>query len=188
MIFEKIEEPMKGLFVMDPKVFIDDRGCFLETFSIKDFGDVVGNYNEFVQENQSLSLRKGVLRGLHLQLGGDSQSKLVRVTNGGVLDVAVDLRPGSPTFGKHYSTILDSENCRMMYIPRGFAHGFVTLDEYTTFVYKCDNYYNPKSECTILYDDVDLNIDWGGGEVFLSDKDLNGVTLKGFINKYSHQH
>jgi dTDP-4-dehydrorhamnose 3,5-epimerase len=184
MVFEAIEQPMDGLIVMYPKVFRDDRGYFLETFSNEDIHNIFSSHNlptpNFVQENQSQS-KLGVLRGLHLQLGDSSQGKLVRVTKGQVLDVAVDLRPDSPTFGQHYSIILDDLRQNMMYVPEGFAHGFITLEDNTIFTYKCTNYYDKSSECCIKYDDEELNIDWGRWDTIdkiVSEKDLEGITFK----------
>jgi dTDP-4-dehydrorhamnose 3,5-epimerase len=182
MVFENVEQPMDGLIVMYPKIFRDDRGYFLETFSNDDIHEVFNSRNlptpNFVQENQSQS-KLGVLRGLHLQLGDSAQGKLVKVTKGQVLDVAVDLRPDSPTFGKHYSIILDELRQNMMYVPEGFAHGFITLEDDTIFTYKCTNYYDKSSECCIKYDDEELNIDWGDiVEKIVSEKDLEGITFK----------
>lgn len=187
MVFESVEQPMNGLVVMYPKVFNDDRGYFLETFSNRDIEDVFREYNlevpKFVQENESKSIKKGILRGLHLQFKPFEQGKLVRVINGQVLDVAVDLRPNSKTFGEYYSIILDSSRKNMMYIPEGFGHGFVTLEDNTIFSYKCTNYYNKQSECCIKYDDKELGIDWGfDGDVILSDKDLEGISFNNFKN------
>jgi dTDP-4-dehydrorhamnose 3,5-epimerase len=173
---------------MYPKVFRDDRGYFLETFSNEDIHNVFSSYNlptpNFVQENQSQS-KLGVLRGLHLQLGDSSQGKLVKVTKGQVLDVAVDLRPNSPTFGQHYSIILDDLRQNMMYIPEGFAHGFLTLEDNTIFTYKCTNYYDKDSECTIMYNDEDLNINWDvdSDMISVSEKDLVGITLEKYKQK-----
>jgi dTDP-4-dehydrorhamnose 3,5-epimerase len=176
---------MDGLVVMYPKIFRDDRGHFLETFSNDDIHNVFNSYQlptpKFVQENESESTTIGTLRGIHLQHKPFEQGKLVRVVSGQVLDVAVDLRPDSKTFGQHYSVVLDDLRKNMMYIPEGFGHGFITLEENTVFSYKCTNNYNKESEYCIKYDDIDLNIDWGrNNKPILSDKDLEGKTLKEF--------
>src|SRR5690554_3281620 len=144
---------------MEPKVFTDLRGTFLEVFHQKDFLERTGLKVNFVQDNQSTS-HYGVLRGLHLQMGEASQAKLVRVVKGEVLDVVVDLRQNSKTYGQHFSIRLSAENNKQLFIPRGFAHGFVSLAEESVFAYKCDNYYNPKAEAGIRYNDATLQIDW----------------------------
>lgn len=154
-----IETEFKDLFIIEPKVFGDERGYFFESFNLKNFKKKSGLEVSFVQDNQSFSTY-GVLRGLHYQTGNNAQAKLVRVISGKVLDVVVDLRPGEPSFGKHFSIELSSENKKQLFVPRGFAHGFVVLSEEAEFFYKCDNYYEPSSEAGILFDDPDLNIDW----------------------------
>lgn len=185
-----INEPISGLLLIQPKVFSDERGYFSETFSDRDIHELFRNKLKleapsFVQENESLSKKSGVLRGLHLQLGSYAQGKLVRVVRGQVLDVAVDLRPNSKTFCKHFSVVLDDTNKLMMYIPPGFAHGFLTLEDNTIFNYKCTNYYDKSSDCSIKYNDTDLNINWGTHtkQLILSDKDLNGISLKEYFKK-----
>lgn len=178
----KVEETgLKDCYVITPEVFGDSRGYFLETFSEKKFKDATGLAIQFVQDNQSKS-SKGVLRGLHFQKNEHAQAKLVRVSQGSVLDVCVDLRPQSITYGKHFSITLDAIKHQQLFVPRGFAHGFVVLEDDTIFSYKCDNYYNKSSEGGIIYNDSNLNIDWILDEkVFiLSEKDKQLPTLKVF--------
>lgn len=154
-----IKTEFKDLFICEPKVFGDERGYFFESFNDKVFKEKSGLEVNFVQDNQSFSTY-GVLRGLHFQTGEHAQAKLVRVVKGRVLDVVVDLRKEEPTFGKHFSIELSAENNRQLFVPRGFAHGFVVLSEEAEFLYKCDNYYEPSSESGILFNDPDLSIDW----------------------------
>lgn len=167
-----INTDIPGLFILEPVIHGDARGYFFEAFNQKDFEEAVGMHVRFVQDNESKS-SYGVLRGLHFQKGDHAQAKLVRVVSGRVLDVAVDMRPGSPTFGRHVSVELTGENHRMFFIPRGFAHGFSVLSEEAVFQYKCDNYYCPESEGGIAWDDPSLGIDWQlpAEAVKLSDKD-----------------
>jgi dTDP-4-dehydrorhamnose 3,5-epimerase len=167
---------IEGLVVIEPKVFGDHRGYFFESFRQDRFTDAVGYPVNFVQDNESRSV-KGVLRGLHFQLPPVAQGKLVRVTKGAVLDVALDIRKDSPTFGKHFSIELNEDNKRQLWIPPGFAHGFVSLIDDTVFQYKCTNYYSPENECAILWSDSDLNIDWKLNDVTVSEKDKNALTL-----------
>lgn len=166
-----IETGIPGLVIIEPKVFNDDRGYFFESFSNSKYLEQVCN-TTFVQDNESKSTY-GVLRGLHFQNSPHAQSKLVRVVQGKVLDVAVDIRKYSPTFGKHYSIELSDENKRQFFVPRGFAHGFVVMSEEAVFQYKCDNYYNKESEGSLLWNDPTLNIDWKvpTEKIILSDKD-----------------
>lgn len=173
-----VETPIKGLLVIEPKVFTDSRGYFMEAWKQEEFEAHVGNIN-FVQENESGS-SLGVLRGLHYQLAPFSQAKLVRVIEGAVWDVAVDLRKGSPTFGQYYGVELSGENRLQYFIPRGFAHGFQVLSEKAIFTYKVDNPYMPAAERSIRFDDPDINVAWRGEEecFVLSDKDKNGSLLK----------
>lgn len=173
-----IKTEIPDLVVIEPRVFGDHRGYFFESFSERDFNENVREV-KFVQDNESKSCY-GVLRGLHFQKAPHAQSKLVRVVKGRVLDVAVDVRRGSPTFGKHVSVELSEENHRQFFIPRGFAHGFVVLSEEVVFQYKCDNFYAPQSEGAIAWDDPDLGIDWGipAEDVILSEKDRNHPRLK----------
>lgn len=177
------QTPLEGCFVMVPKVFTDLRGTFLEVFHQKDFLKRTGLKIDFVQDNQSTS-HYGVLRGLHLQMGEASQAKLVRVIKGEVLDVVVDLRPSSDTYGQHFSVRLSAENNKQLFIPRGFAHGFVSLAEESIFAYKCDNYYNPKAEAGIRYNDATLQIDWHlpNEKLIVSEKDLALPSFKEFTN------
>ena len=169
--FKVIETPIKGLLIIDTKVFKDDRGFFIESYNFGDF-TCLGINASFVQENHSMS-KKGVLRGLHFQLK-HPQGKLVRAVSGRVFDVAVDLRYNSTTFGKWYGVELSSDNGLQFYIPPGFAHGFISLEENTHFFYKCTEYYYPKDELGIIWNDPFLNIKWPIGhvnEVIISDKD-----------------
>lgn len=169
---------IKGVWLIKPKRYGDSRGYFSETWKQQEFEQHVGKVN-FVQDNESFSSR-GVLRGLHLQQGEWSQAKLVRVSQGEVLDVALDLRPGSPTRGKHVAVRLTHDGGEQLFIPRGFAHGFVVLSDVAQFQYKVDNVYAPHSEMTISFDDPDLGIDWviEPGLMLLSEKDKKGVRLK----------
>ena len=163
--------PIADLLVFEPRVFPDDRGYFYESYNRRTWEEV-GVHLDFVQDNQARSTR-GVLRGLHYQVGEMAQSKLVRVTEGEVLDVVVDLRPHSPTYGQSYSVLLSAENKRQLFVPRGFAHGYVVLSETAEFFYKCDNYYSRPHEGGLRFDDPALNIDWQipVADLSLSDKD-----------------
>ena len=166
------QTPLKDCFIIHDKVHGDARGYFIETYNSRDFKVATGLDIEFVQDNQSRS-SKGVLRGLHMQRGAAAQAKLVRVLEGAVLDVAVDLRKGSPSFGQHVAIELTAENRKQFYVPAGFAHGFVVLSEYATFFYKVDKFYEPGNEVGIMYNDKDLNIDWQlpTSELIFSEKD-----------------
>ena len=172
-----IESTIKGVYVIEPKVFNDARGYFFEAWKQAEFEEHIGKVN-FIQDNESKS-SYGVLRGLHYQKGEFAQAKLVRVSQGTVLDVAVDLRHGSPTRGQHVAIELSAETGRQLFIPRGFAHGFVVLSEVAQFQYKVDNLYAPQSEATLRFDDPDLAIDWriGPNDMLLSEKDLKGLSL-----------
>ena len=150
---------LHGCYLIEPKVINDERGYFMESFNQKIFQTGVQQEVQFVQDNQSFSTQ-GVMRGLHYQCGEHSQAKLVRVLSGEVLDVAVDIRPESPSYGQHFSVVLSEENCKQLFVPRGFAHGFLVLSESAIFFYKCDNYYNKASEGGIIYNDESLSIDW----------------------------
>ena len=174
-----IETKLKGCFIIEPKVFHDERGFFMESFNQHTFNQGIGAEVQFVQDNQSYSSR-GVLRGLHYQCGAHAQAKLVRVLEGEVLDVAVDLRPDSQTYGQSYTIVLTAENKKQLYIPRGFAHGFIVLSETATFFYKCDNFYNKESEGGVIYNDPSLKIDWGmpEEELIISEKDQVLPTLQ----------
>jgi dTDP-4-dehydrorhamnose 3,5-epimerase len=169
----RIEQtPLQDCFIVHEKVHGDARGYFIETFNQRDFKAASGLDVQFVQDNQSRST-KGVLRGLHMQRGAAAQAKLVRVLEGSVLDIAVDLRKGSPSFGQHFAIELTSENRKQFYVPAGFAHGFVVLSDSATFFYKVDKFYEPGNEVGIMYNDADLNIDWKlpTHEIILSEKD-----------------
>ena len=170
-----IETSLSEVIVLEPVLHLDGRGFFLETYR-EDTLQQAGISAHFVQENQSRSTRR-VLRGLHYQLI-QPQGKLVRVARGSVFDVVVDVRSGSPTFGQWYGTILDEENMRMVYIPPGFAHGFVVLSDIADVIYKCTDYYHPQSEQGILWNDPDINIQWPITDVLLSEKDSNNPSLK----------
>jgi dTDP-4-dehydrorhamnose 3,5-epimerase len=176
MEFQELE--IKGVWLIKPQRFGDSRGYFSETWKQQEFEEHVGKVN-FIQDNESQSIY-GVLRGLHLQRGEWSQAKLVRVSMGKVLDIAVDLRTGSPTRGKHVAVILSQEGGEQLFIPRGFAHGFVVLSDLAQFQYKVDNVYAPHSEMTIAFNDPDLGIDWilSPDEMLLSEKDKMGMWLK----------
>ena len=167
------ETALKGCFILEPRVFKDDRGYFFESFNKQTFDELVGQNVHFVQDNQSFS-QYGVIRGIHFQKGAHAQAKLVRVLEGEVLDVAVDLREGSPTYGQHVAVRLNAENNRQLFVPRGFGHGFSVLSETAVFAYKCDNYYQKASEGGIVYNDPTLAIDWGIPEekIQVSEKDL----------------
>lgn len=179
---ELISTPIEGLVVLQPRVFSDDRGYFFESYNRQAFEKLGLNY-DFVQDNQSFS-RKNVLRGLHFQYRPFAQAKLVRVITGAVLDVAVDLRRDSPTFGQHYAVKLTGENKTMLLIPDGFAHGFATLEDNTVFSYKCSNYYDKASEDCILWNDPDLGIDWGVSTPVISEKDSQGKPFKAITNLF----
>lgn len=173
-----IETKLRGCFMLEPTIFEDERGYFFESFNHKSFCDAIGQEVKFVQDNESFST-KGVLRGLHFQKGEHAQAKLVRVLQGRVLDVAVDLRSDSPTYGQHVAVELSGENKKQLFIPRGFAHGFVVLSKTAQFFYKCDNFYNKESEGTIKFDDPTLNIDWQfpKSKLKVSEKDLTASFL-----------
>ena len=169
----KIEQtPLQDCFIIHDKVHGDERGYFIETFNQRDFNAATGLDIVFVQDNQSKS-SKGVIRGLHMQRGAAAQAKLVRVLEGSVLDIAVDLRKGSPSFGKHYAIELTGDNHKQFFVPAGFAHGFLVLSETATFFYKVDKFYEPGDEVGIIYNDKDLNIDWRLpiAELIFSEKD-----------------
>lgn len=170
-----IHTPLAGCFVIEPQLFGDARGSFMESYNEQKFPEEV----RFVQDNQSTS-QKGVLRGLHFQTGAHAQAKLVRVIRGEVLDVAVDIRPNSETYGQHFSVVLNDQNNKQLFVPRGFAHGFVVLKDDTIFAYKCDNFYNKEAESGIIYNDPEIAIDWmlSEEEIILSDKDKQLPNLK----------
>ena len=175
---EVIKTAIDGVVILEPRIFRDGRGYFFESFSEREFAEKVADVH-FVQDNESRSCY-GVVRGLHFQKPPHAQAKLVRVIKGAVLDVAVDIRKGSPTFGRHVAVELTGENHRQLFIPRGFAHGFSVLSEEVVFQYKCDNFYAPQSEGAIAWDDPDLGIDWRVPEekVILSEKDMRHPRLE----------
>lgn len=173
------ETQLKGCFIIEPVLFEDDRGYFFESFNANTFNASVGQKINFVQDNQSFS-SKGVVRAIHYQTGEFAQAKLVRVLSGRVLDIAVDLRQDSPTFGQHIAIELSAENKKQLFVPRGFGHGFSVLSDTAEFFYKCDNFYNKASEGGIIYNDPELNIDWKLpiNEIKVSQKDLELPTLE----------
>ena len=178
------ETNISGLLVIEPDVFHDGRGCFFESFSVRKFEELTGLKVDFVQDNESHSVY-GTVRGLHFQTGDHAQAKLVRVVSGRVLDVAVDLREDSPTFGRHFSIELSGENRLQMFVPKGFAHGFSVLSETAVFQYKCDSYYAPQAEGALMWNDPDLAIDWNipVEDVLVSEKDSRNKTFKEYLEK-----
>jgi len=183
-MMEVIETGIEGVMILEPRIFKDARGYFFESFSSREFQEKVCQ-TTFVQDNESFS-SYGVVRGLHFQKPPFTQAKLVRVIKGAVLDVAVDLRKNSPTYGKHVAIELTGENHRQLFIPRGFAHGFAVLSDEVLFQYKCDNYYAPQSEGGILWNDPSLHIDWRipADKVILSEKDTKHPLLKDYISDF----
>ena len=173
------ETKLKGCFIIEPTIFKDDRGLFYESYKKIEFEDQIGERVNFVQDNVSVS-KKGVLRGLHYQKGNYAQAKFIQVLKGEIIDVVVDLRKRSKTFGKHFKLKLSSDNRMAIFIPKGMAHGFLALTEEVIFTYKCDNYYNYRAEGGIVYNDIDLNIDWeiSADKAILSKKDLSLPALK----------
>lgn len=172
------------VILIEPQVFGDDRGYFFESFRQSEFNDFVGKEVDFVQHNQSFS-QKGVLRGLHFQNPPFAQGKLVRVIKGSVYDVAVDIRKGSPTYGQHVIQKLSEENKLQMYVPPGFAHGFVTLEDDTVFCYMCTGMYDKESEGSVLFNDKDLGIDWGISNPILSEKDEVAPSFKELESQFN---
>ncbi len=173
----KIETSLPDVYILEPKIFGDHRGYFMETYSERVF-ESLGISTRFVQDNESFTANKGTIRGLHFQNEPMAQAKLVRVLQGAVMDVSVDLRKGSPTYLKWTSVELTDENKRMFYIPRGFAHGFVTLTDDVIFTYKVDRFYAPEQDRSIRFDDAAIGVDWGIADPILSDKDKNAPLLK----------
>lgn len=171
--------PLEGCFMIKPNVFTDNRGMFFESYNKLKFEKAIGQKVDFVQDNQSES-KRGVLRGLHFQKGEHAQAKWVRVIKGEILDVVIDLRTDSKTFGQHFTIRLSEDNLKSLFIPKGMAHGFLTLSENATFSYKCDNYYHQASESGIIYNDETLNIDWeiSPQNIILSEKDMELTTFK----------
>lgn len=182
---EVIKTDIDGVLILEPKVFLDARGYFFESYSQREFDEKVRPIR-FVQDNESMSSR-GVMRGLHYQRMPYTQSKLVRCVKGSVLDVAVDIRWGSPTFGKHVAVELTEENHRMFFVPRGFAHGFAVLSETAVFQYKCDNFYHPEADAGINIKDDSLGIDWRipVAEAILSEKDLHHANLIDAVHDFN---
>ncbi|MGB3144344.1 MAG: dTDP-4-dehydrorhamnose 3,5-epimerase [Maribacter sp.] len=176
------ETKLKGCFLVEPELFKDNRGVFFEVFRKDELDNKLGYEINFIQENQSIS-KKGVLRGLHFQKGSAAQAKLVNVVQGEVLDVVVDLRPESETFGQHVKIRLSGENHKSLFIPKGLAHGFLALSDKVIFSYKCDAYYDPEMEAGIFFNDQDLGIDWEYpfSELIISDKDRYLTALKAFV-------
>ncbi|WKB82822.1 dTDP-4-dehydrorhamnose 3,5-epimerase [Cellulophaga lytica] len=170
---------LEGCVLIEPTLYNDERGYFFESYNTHRFNDIVDQEVNFVQDNQSFSTR-GVIRALHYQKGNNAQAKLIRVLNGVILDVAVDLRPSSKTYGEYFSIELSSENKKQLFVPRGFAHGFSVLSDTAEVLYKCDNYYNKESEGGIIYNDSTLNVDWKlkAEEIKVSEKDLILPTFK----------
>lgn len=179
------ETNLKGCLILRPRVFEDERGIFSETFNKKVFEKAAGLQIDFVQDNQSVS-HFGVLRGLHFQSGELAQAKLVRVIQGKVLDIVVDIRENSKTFGKSFSIILDDEKHEQLFVPRGFAHGFITLSEKSIFAYKCDNYYDTAFESGIIYNDATLGLDWylSKEEFIISEKDLQLPSFEEYQKRF----
>jgi len=175
---EVVDKILNGAVLIKPKVFIDERGYFSETFNQQSLNEIIGEVG-FVQDNQSLS-QKGVLRGLHFQNAPHAQGKLVRVIKGAVKDVIVDIRKRSPTYGQSFSVELSESNFLMLWVPPGFAHGFLTLENNTVFFYKVSNFYNASSEGCIKWNDKTLNIDWGTNDVLVSKKDEEGEEFQAF--------
>lgn len=184
---EVIKTEIDGVLILEPRIFGDARGYFFESFNAKEFAEKTGLEVNFVQDNESMS-RYGVVRGLHFQKPPYTQSKLVRVVKGRVLDVAVDIRKGSPTYGKYVAVELSAENHRQFFISKGFAHGFSVLSEEVVFQYKCDAYYAPQSEGAIIWNDPSIGIDWkvSNEDVLLSDKDRNHPTLCEFESPFTY--
>ena len=172
---------IQGLLIITPRVFKDERGYFMESYNHERWNEVLNI--DFVQDNESVS-KKGVIRALHFQNPPYAQDKLVRVVKGSVLDIAVDLRKKSPTYGEHFKILLSAENKKQFFIPKGFAHGFVALEEGTIFAYKCSEYYHAESEESIIWNDTDLNIDWGIDKPLISDRDAGAQKFVNFVTKF----
>ena len=181
-----IKTALEGVLIIHPRIFKDARGYFFESYNKKAFDEAIGRKVDFVQDNESMSSR-GVMRGLHFQRPPYTQAKLVRCVRGRVLDVAVDIRKGSPTYGQHVAVELSEENHRQFFVPRGFAHGFAVLSDVAVFQYKCDNYYAPEADGGISIADESLGIDWqlDPSEVLLSDKDMKHPLLKDFDSPFT---
>lgn len=188
---EVIKTAIEGVLIIEPKVFGDSRGYFFESFSQREFDEkvapILGHTINFVQDNESMS-SYGVMRGLHFQRPPYTQSKLVRCVKGAVLDVAVDIRKGSPTYGQHIAVELTEDNHRQFFVPRGFAHGFAVLSETAIFQYKCDEFYHPEAEGAIIWNDPDVAIQWPipSNKVLLSEKDKHHPCLKNFESPFKY--
>lgn len=184
---EIIKTKIDGVLIIEPKVFGDARGYFFESFNAKEFAEKTGLNITFVQDNESCS-RYGVLRGLHFQMPPFTQSKLVRVVKGKVVDVVVDIRNGSPTYGKYEMCELTEENHCQFFVPKGMAHGFAVLSDYAIFQYKCDGFYHPEAEGAIAWNDPDIAINWpiSGSDVILSEKDKHHPNLKDFESPFNY--
>lgn len=182
-MFNFIQTEIADVYIIEPKVFGDHRGFFMESWSKKDF-EAAGLHYDFVQDNHSSSTVKGTLRGIHFQRGDKAQAKLVRCVRGAVLDVAVDLRPQSPTYKKWVAVELSEENKRQFLIPRGFGHGFVTLTDHVEFLYKADNYYAPEADGGIRWNDPEIAVAWGVENPVLSQKDANAPFLKDAVTGF----
>lgn len=183
---KRVETKLDGVVILEPNVFGDSRGFFMESYNRRAFREV-GIDLEFVQDNHSLSEAPGIIRGLHYQSEPMAQSKLVRVLSGAIYDVAVDIRPDSPTFGQWVGVVLSEENKRQLLVPKGFAHGFCTLVPNTQVLYKVDQYYSPEHDCGILWSDPDLGIDWPVREPKLSEKDRNLPLLRELVRSLSRK-
>ena len=177
------ESKIEGLFIIEPKVYEDARGAFYETFNSKIFKEKTGLDLDFCQDNESIS-KKNVLRGLHFQNPPFAQGKLVRVVSGRVIDIALDIRKSSKTYGQYESIELSAENKKQFWIPPGFAHGFIALEDNSIFNYKCTNYYNPVSEATIQWNDPVLNINWQINNPIISEKDQKGIDFTTFVSEF----
>ena len=186
-MIEVLKTEIPGVLIIEPKVFGDDRGYFMESFNAREFAEKTGIDVTFVQDNESKS-RFGVLRGLHFQLPPYTQSKLVRVVKGKVLDVAVDIRKGSPTYGKYVTCEMTEESKRQFFVPKGFAHGFCVLSDEAVFQYKCDDFYHPEAEGAIAWNDPDVAIQWPveAENVILSEKDKHHPMLKDFESPFNY--
>lgn len=184
---EVIKTEIDGVLIIEPKIWGDDRGYFFESFNAKEFEEKTGTDVTFVQDNESKS-RYGVLRGLHYQLPPYTQSKLVRVVKGKVVDIAVDIRKGSPTYGKYVMCELTEENHRQFFVPKGMAHGFVVLSEEAIFQYKCDDFYHPEAEGGIAWNDPDISVQWPirTEDISLSERDKHHPNLKGFDSPFTY--
>lgn len=181
-----IDTEIPEVKIIEPDVFGDNRGWFIESYSKKKFADL-GIDADFIQDNHSFSAEKGTLRGIHFQNNPMAQGKLIRCTSGAVIDVAVDLRKGSPTYKKYVKVELSAENKRMFYMPKGFGHGFLTLTSDVNFQYKVDEYYSGEQDRSIRFDDPELNIDWGIDEPIMSEKDANAPLLKDSDCNFSYE-